>query len=338
MLLLVLPGICACCVHDDEMLSYEVDDYGSLNMKLVSVIIPTYNRSDMVCECVESIFNSTYSNLEMIVVDNCSTDDTCQAIRKHWGDRVKLIELEENLMAAGGRNEGIKHATGDYLLFVDNDNIVEADMIELLVEAMEGDDSIGLVGPLSINRYRDNTIWLASGDYQFFSSRPKTLHSGCRPEDVPLKKRYSTCYSPNIMMVRRAAMDAVGGFDRSYFAMYEEADLGYRIKNAGYTEYIITDARTNHLGFVEEGEQSKLRHLGIGSPDRTFHYAKNRTVFMRKYSSWYHRITYYLIFMHVFTIYYSVVALRYGRRDIAKAYVKGAWAGLWTKANWKTIF
>lgn len=299
-------------------------------MKLVSVIIPTYNRAQMVCDCIDSVLASTYENLEIIIVDNASSDNTVEIVNRKYGvgKRVNVLALQSNLMAAGGRNEGIKIAKGDYILFIDNDNIINKDMIEILVAEMEKDNHIGLVGPISVNRYADETMWLVSGDYHFFSSRPKTLYSGKRIDEVKLKKKYLTCYSPNTMMVSRKAIELVGGFDKSYYAMYEEADFGYRIKEAGFLEYIVTDARTEHLGFVNKDEQVKLRNLGIEFPERAYHYAKNRTVFMRKYAKWYHMISYYLVFIHIFTIYYCMEALRYGRRDIAKAWLKGTIKGL----------
>lgn len=305
------------------------------NMKLISVVIPTYNRAEMLCECVDSILNSTYENLEIIVVDNNSTDQTVDIVQEKYADeqRVKVVALKENLMAAGGRNEGIKVSTGDYILFVDNDNIVYKDMIELLVNEMEKDATVGLTGPLSINRHSGDAIWLVSGDYHFFSSRPKTLYAGKKISEVNLEKIYDTCYSPNIMMVSRKAIEAVGGFDKSYYAMYEEADFGYRILKAGFNARIVTDARTYHMSHVDTGEQAKLRVLGIGFPERAFHYAKNRSVFMKKYAKWYHMITYYLIFIHVFTLYYSLIALKYGRKDIAKAWIHGTIAGVKTKVT-----
>ncbi len=304
-------------------------------MKLVSVIIPTYNRVEMLCECVDSILKSTYTNLEVIIVDNCSKDGTVEILKNKYCEdrRIQVLPLKENLMASGGRNEGIKCAQGEYLLFVDNDNLVYPDMIELLVKEMEEDKEIGLVGPLSINKCSGDTIWLVSGDYYFFSSRPKTLYSGKKPDDVVLQKRYSTCYSPNIMMVSHKAIEKVGGFDKTYFAMYEEADLGYRIKKAGFKEYIVTNARTHHMSYVGQEEQPKLRFLGIGFPQRAYCYAKNRTVFMKKYAKWYHLITYYLIFIHVFTVYYTSIALLYGRRDIAKAWLLGTMAGIKAKVQ-----
>lgn len=303
-------------------------------MKMVSVIIPTYNRAEMLCQCVDSILKSTYTNLQIIVVDNSSTDNTVELLSERYSDnRLEIVRLKENLMAAGGRNVGIKKAVGDYLLFVDNDNIIYPDMIELLVSAMEKEDSVGLVGPLSINRYYGDTIWLASGDYNFFTSRPKTLYGGKKVGEIQLDKKYSTCYSPNIMMVSREAINLVGGFDMSYYAMYEEADFGYRILGAGFKEYIITDARTYHMSYVGHGEQAKLRTLGIGFPERAYHYAKNRSVFMKKYAKWYHIIVFYSVFIHVFTLYYSFIALKNGRNDIARAWLAGTIKGIFTRVK-----
>lgn len=304
-----------------------------MGMKLVSVIMPTFNRIEVLCDCIDSILKSTYTNLEIIVVDNNFTDHTVEIVNKKYASekRISMISLKKNLMAAGGRNMGIKRAKGEYLLFVDNDNIVFPNMIEILVREMEKDENIGLVGPISINKYAGNKIWLASGDYHFFSSRPKTLYSGKKLNEVNLKKRYKTCYSPNIMMVSRKAINAVGGFDPMYFIMYEEADLGYRILQAGFQEYIVTDARTLHLSYVSNGQQNVLRHLGVESPVRAFYFARNRSVFMKKYAKWYHLIVYYLLFIHVFTFYYWFMAVKNGRTDIASAWIKGTQKGIRSK-------
>lgn len=303
-------------------------------MKLVSVVIPTYNRKEMLCECIDSVLKSSYKNLEIVVVDNCSSDGTVEAIQKEYTSKpVKVVVLQENLMAAGGRNEGIKVAAGEYILFLDNDNIVYPDMIELLVNEMDKDESIGLVGPLTINVNQGNSIWLASGGYNFFTSRPTALFAGKTVDAQKLERRYVTCYSPNAMMVSRGAVEAVGGFDKSYYAMYEEADFGYRILMAGYKEYIVTDARTSHMYHVGEDEQAKLRVNGIGFPARAYHFAKNRSVFMKKYAKWYHMPLYYLFFVHLFNVYYCAMALSCGRKDIMWAYFKGTFKGIFIRTK-----
>ena len=300
---------------------------------MVSVIIPTYNRMEMLHECVESVIRSTYKDLEVIVVDNCSTDGTVKDIKNMMlsDGRIKIVQLEQNLMAAGGRNKGIEVASGDFMLFLDNDNVIYEDMIEILVNKMESNRRIGLAGPLSINRNQDDTIWLAAGGYNFYTSRPDTVHGGVKFGSVKLDEKYKTYYSPNAMMISREAIEKVGGFDTFYYAMYEEADIGYRISRAGYEEYIFTDAKTNHLGFVGDGEEKKLRLLGIGFPERAFYFARNRSVFEKKYATWYQKVVFFVFFVHVFTVYYCVQAVIAKRWDIAKAYFMGAIKGIFYK-------
>ncbi|MEI3213487.1 MAG: glycosyltransferase family 2 protein [Lachnospiraceae bacterium] len=304
-------------------------------MEKVSVIIPTFNRVSMVCDCIDSVLQSTYKNMEILIVDNGSTDNTREIVSDKYSNvsEVSVIRLEQNLMAAGGRNAGIKVATGKYLLFIDSDNIIDSHMIEILVKEMKSDDKIGLVAPLAVNYHSGNDIWMVSGDYNFFTTRPIALLAHKRLEEVKLEKRYKTYYSPNIMMASRQAIEAVGGFDVLYYMGYEEADFGYRIRNAGFEGYIVTDARTRHLGYVSDGELKKLRLLGIETPERAFHFAKNRTVFMKKYAKWYHLLTYYVFFLHVYTVYYTIITLQCRRKDITKAWIKGTIRGIFIKTN-----
>ena len=273
--------------------------------------------------------------MEVIVVDNCSSDDTVKDIRKMMSqdDRIKLVELKTNLMAAGGRNKGIEVAKGDYLLFLDNDNVIYNDMIEILVDEMKNNKNIGLAGPLSINRNQNDTIWLVSGAYNFYTSIPITLFGGKKYGTEELQPRYETYYSPNAMMITKEAIEKVGGFDDTYYAMYEEADIGYRIYQAGFEEYIFTNAKTNHLGFVGEGEEKKLRLLGIGFPERAFYFARNRSIFEKKYANRCQQVVFFLFFVHLFTVYYCFQAIKEKRYDIAKAYFRGAMNGIFYKVK-----
>ncbi len=95
----------------------------SQKSKKVSVIIPTYNRSAVLQKCVDSVLRSDYSPIEVVIVDNASTDDTESVCASRYGAdtdgrQIQYVRLPENRMAAGGRNAGIGHATGDYLLFL----------------------------------------------------------------------------------------------------------------------------------------------------------------------------------------------------------------------------
>ena len=91
-------------------------------METVSVVIPTYNSSAYIMHALESALNQTYDNLEVIVADDASTDDTCAIVRKLEDPRVKLIERTENEGGAVARNTAIRAATGRYIAFLDSDD------------------------------------------------------------------------------------------------------------------------------------------------------------------------------------------------------------------------
>ena len=91
-------------------------------MKKVSVIIPVYNSSKYLYECLDSVINQTYKNLEIICIDDCSKDDSVKIINSFKDKRIKLIQLKYNSGAAIARNKGIELSTGDYITFLDSDD------------------------------------------------------------------------------------------------------------------------------------------------------------------------------------------------------------------------
>lgn len=110
----------------------------STNTPLVSVIVPAYNAEDYFDECLASIEGQTYRNIEIIVVDDGSTDSTLQLAQTHSekDSRVTIL-VQDNQYAGVARNNGLEKAKGDYLLFFDADDILNSDTIELLVERAE---------------------------------------------------------------------------------------------------------------------------------------------------------------------------------------------------------
>lgn len=105
------------------------------NNPLVSVIVPVYNVEQYLDECLNSIRQQTYENIEIIVVEDCSTDDSLNTLTKHLKDpRVKLIQHEKNSGLSAARNTGIDAAKGDYIMFADSDDLVHLSLIELCVK------------------------------------------------------------------------------------------------------------------------------------------------------------------------------------------------------------
>lgn len=326
-------------------------------MKLVSVIIPTYNRYKDLQLLLNSIAASDYPEIEIIVVDNASTDDTgriaaefmeenCreqgQVLSAHAASdssntnphgqhagslTMQYIASPVNLNAGGGRAEGVKHAKGEYLLFVDDDNEIYPDMITELVRFMELHPGTGLAAPLSLGGDDGKEVGALGCGIDLKTSRAVFVQSGVRVEQVDPNGVYPTTAATNSFMMTREAYEKSGGWDPYFEIMYEETDLGLRVQKAGFEQYYAPKARTLHLGAVATGENVGLRSLGIGSPRRAYTFARNRSIMMRRHAGLGARIVYFAVYNPAFTAYYVMQALKYHRADIALGYWKGAWKG-----------
>lgn len=299
----------------------------------ISVIIPTFNRATMVCDCVSSVLVQKGVSLEVIVVDDCSPDDTGAKIRERFGDipRVRYIRNKKNSFQAVSRNNGARIANGDYLLFLDDDNILGKDALVLLVDEFRKNPKLGLAAPMAIHKRpgKNNLIWSLGSDFNRWTSQPKDNCPNMPLEDLPPEpKTYSTTYYPNGFMVPRKIYDAVGGFDESYVQIFEESDFGWKICEAGYDAIISTMARTDHLGFLEPGCVPELRQLGIEKPYRTYCFARNRLRFARKHFSLMQNLSVTLVFAPLSVAYYGFVALKNRRPRIAWAYFWGTLRGM----------
>ena len=108
-------------------------------MEKVSVVIPSYNSSSYIMAAIESALNQTYDNLEVIVADDASTDETCAMVRKMEDPRIRLIERTENGGAAAARNSAIRAASGRYIAFLDSDDYWLPDKLSKQIGKMRGE-------------------------------------------------------------------------------------------------------------------------------------------------------------------------------------------------------
>ena len=91
-------------------------------MDKVSIIIPMYNSEKYILDCLNSIINQTYRNIEVIVVDDCSTDNSVKLVKSLKDERIKLIKQKKNKGVSKARNKGVYNSTGSYLCFLDSDD------------------------------------------------------------------------------------------------------------------------------------------------------------------------------------------------------------------------
>lgn len=134
---------------------------------LVSVVIPAYNVASKLSRCIQSVLSQTYKNLEVIIVNDCSTDNTLQ-IAEEWAkkdERIRVINHATNKKAGGARNSAIKVAKGDYLMLVDSDDTIKEEACEhLLAYAEEGNVDIVRCNLLSIYGNEQIPIRLTPSD------------------------------------------------------------------------------------------------------------------------------------------------------------------------------
>lgn len=305
-----------------------------MSAPLVSVVIPTYNRAQMVCDCVRSVLATNYPALEVIVVDDCSPDDTGGRIAAEFGGdgRVKYQRNEMNLMVTGSRNAGGRKAAGDYLLFLDHDNVVEPNMIDEMLACFARHDDAKLVGAISINRHKQgpDTVWSAGNFFNRWTSQPVERYAGRLANELPeFTDDQPTTYAPSAFMVRKETFDSASGFDPEIGMMFDESDFGWRILRQGGQGYYSARARTLHMGHADPlVEETPLRQLGIEKPRRTYCFARNRLRFARRHFNLLQILSVTLIFAPLSAIYYGLVALKNRRPDIAWSYFRGTLAGI----------
>lgn len=285
----------------------------------------------MVRRCIKSVLDSDWPDIEVIVVDDCSPDDTAARLKDEFDGRVRFVRNERNSFQAVSRNRGAALATGDYLFFLDDDNILGRNAVSELVRAFERNPRLGLAAPMAVHMRpgKSNVIWSLGSDFNRWTSQPKDNCPNLQVENLCAEpESYPTSYYPNGFMVPRAIYDAVGGFDEKFVQIFEESDFGWEIREAGYEEIVLTTARTEHHGYLEPGCVPELRQLGIEKPFRTYCLARNRLRFARKHFSFLQILSVAFVFAPLSAVYYGAVALKNNRIDIAWAYFKGTVVGI----------
>lgn len=302
-------------------------------MTTISVIIPTYNRAEMVSRCVASVLAADTAGcaVEIIVVDDCSPDGTARRIERDFGGAVRCLRNGKNSFQAVSRNNGAAAASGEYLFFLDDDNIVHGDVFTELLKVFRSHPEAGLVAPMAIHKRAadKDLVWSLGSDFSRWTSMPKDNKPNLPLAELPASPDvYPTTYYPNGFMVTREAFDRVGGFDEEYAQIFEESDFGWKLVEAGFKCFVSTRARTDHYGFLEPGCSPQLRRLGIERAQRTYFFARNRLRFARKHFNFAERLSVSFVFAPLSAVYYCAIALKNRRFDIAKAYLKGTLTGI----------
>ena len=253
---------------------------GVSNIPLVSVVVPTHNRKSAVARCVESVLRSSYPRIEIIVIDDASTDGTFHHLSTLFPN-VGLIRLEHEQMVSGSRNAGCKNAKGEFVFLVDDDNVVHPDAIAELVKAISDNPRAGIAGPIMYYLSDPELVWCSGISRNFLTSITK--FSTEKPDGS--KDSYLTEDIPNAFMVKKRVFDDIGDFDQVGFVQHlAEADFCIRAARKGFEAIMVPKATVWHDVPVRKWPYRGARNLHMSSSERAYHVARSRIFFMRKYA------------------------------------------------------
>ncbi|QWR76910.1 glycosyltransferase family 2 protein [Candidatus Magnetomonas plexicatena] len=185
----------------------------------VSVIIPTYNRSKYVRKAVDGVIGQTYKNIEILVIDDGSTDDTKEVLAPLVGKGVIKYIYQKNRGPSAARNTGLSHATGDCIAFCDADDYYNADMLKALLDVLYMSDDIGMVF-CDYNTFSDTGV--------LDVNRNAARYEDMQP--VTFQRLFSTInfIMPSTVLAKRIVFEKCGVFDESLKGP-EDYDLWLRI-------------------------------------------------------------------------------------------------------------
>lgn len=224
-------------------------------MSGVSVVIPTYNRRDLIERCLESLSKQTEPELDVIVVDDGSTDGTAAWLaEEHPGVRVEV--MPENRGFAAATNAGIRAASGDWILLLNNDVTLEAECIARMRAAAEqaGADIVAAMILWDDDRGR---IYSA-GDRMRKDGRPEPIGFRAHREAFALPESIFGATAA-CGLFRREIFDRVGLLDETFGAYFEDSDLCFRARLAGFRAVLAPDAVAYHIGSASQGGRTWWR-------------------------------------------------------------------------------
>ena len=190
-------------------------------LPLVSVLIVTWNRKDDVLETIQSVYEQAYRNIEIVVVDNGSTDGTVEAIQ-HSYPGARLVALDRNVGVSAGRNAGVAVARGEIIFCLDNDASPGHDTLLNLVHKFEARPEVGVINSKIVNAY---TKELDGGPGWVYSEKQKVNQDN---------EFLSWSFSEGGAAIRKEVFDQAGPFWELLFFGCEGQEFSLRVWDAGY--------------------------------------------------------------------------------------------------------
>ncbi len=243
---------------------------------MLTIVIVNWNARDFLASCLESLFESTPDvSMQVTVIDNASSDGSVAMVREHF-PQVEVIANGENVGFAAANNQVLEAFDSPYVMLLNPDTIVKPDAVRTLLEYMEANPQVGMIGPKLLNEdgSLQRSCWRGFPSLGFVLSDllylwkllPGLVRRYELSGDELNQMREVDHILGACMLTRREIVEQVGPMDAGYFLFLEETDWCYRIRKAGFSIAYVPDAEIIHLGerSVRQHPERTLPHLYRG--------------------------------------------------------------------------
>lgn len=263
----------------------------------VSIIIVNYHSSALIIDCIKSINElSTGIDYEVIVVDNNSEPRLTTTLSDSFPEssKIRTVQLPENIGFGRANNEGAKVANGEYLFFLNPDTILINNSVKILSDFLDSNHKAGICGAnlftadklptFSHFMFMPGILWeLNNTLHNAISNYKHGVNFMHNHTADPLKVGF---ISGADLMIRKELFDEIGGFDPKFFMYFEETDLCFQVKKAGFEVFNIPTAKIIHLegGAVKTVKTASTFKIEQLERSRSIYFHKNLSSFSRHVS------------------------------------------------------
>lgn len=255
----------------------------------IIIIVLNWNGRDDTLECLESVRKIDYPYFSTVVVDNGSSDDSVNSIKKRFPD-VIVLETGQNLGFAAGNNVGMRYALdngADFILLLNNDTVVDSQLLNNFMKAAESVEAGGIFGAKIYYFAKPDKIWYAGS--KWIEKSQSFDHVGLNETDngTAFNTITETDYACGCaLLVRAEVLKKIGLLDERFFLIFEETDLCYRGKRAGYKCYLVPGAKVWHKISASIGGRQSSQYL--------YYLTRNRLLWAEKNLQFQDRVIMYM--------------------------------------------
>jgi GT2 family glycosyltransferase/radical SAM superfamily enzyme YgiQ (UPF0313 family) len=240
---------------------------------LASVIIPNFNGRRFLQPCLDSLMVQTKKDMEVILVDNGSTDDSVAFTKQRYPE-VRVLQLPSNRGFAGAVNQGIEQARGQFIAVLNNDTVAEARWLEMACDYLATHPEAGSCASKVLNR-EDPPVFDSAGSGLKRSGYTFNLGNGKKDSGQYDVRREVFGASASAAVYRKRMLEEIGPFDDAFFMYLEDVDLSFRSQLWGYRCVYLPEAVVHHVGAGTSGSQYHRKNVYFMARNSVYVLIKN---------------------------------------------------------------